>query len=65
MKLKSTLTLVIICAFIGGFAQNLKTAIKNGQSLFTNKKYQEAEAAFTEALTYDAKNTEAHLLRGT
>lgn len=65
MKLKSTLTIAIICTFIAGFAQNLKTALKTGQSLMANQKYQDASAAFTEALSYDAKNTEALLLRGT
>jgi tetratricopeptide (TPR) repeat protein len=65
MTIKSTLTLFVLFICIEGFAQNLKTAIKNGQNSMINQKYQEAINAFTEALNYDAKNTEALLARGT
>lgn len=64
MNLKSTLTILFLCVFFQGFSQNLKTALKNGQSLMMNQKYQEAINAFTEALTYDGKNTEALINRG-
>jgi tetratricopeptide (TPR) repeat protein len=65
MKLKFTLTFLLFCFVLSGFSQNLKTSLKNGQTLLANQKYQEAANAFTEALTYDVKNTEALLLRGT
>lgn len=64
MKLKSTLTLIALMLFLQSYSQNFKTALKNGQSLMTNQKYQEAINAFTEALSFDTKNSEAMLSRG-
>jgi len=64
MKLKSTLTVLILFICSSGFSQNLKSALKNGQNLMTNQKYQEAINAYTEALTFDAKNTKALVARG-
>ncbi len=65
MNLKFLLSIVLFSFSLLGFSQNLKSALKNGQTLLANQKYQEASNAFTEALTYDAKNTEALILRGT
>lgn len=64
MKLKFTLSLVLLTILFQSYAQNFKTAYKNGQSLMGNQKYQEAINAFTEALKYDNSNTETFLLRG-
>jgi tetratricopeptide (TPR) repeat protein len=66
MKLKSTLSHVLVFFFfLSGYSQNLKTAIKNGENFITNQKYKEAANAYTEALSYDANNTEALIMRGT
>jgi tetratricopeptide (TPR) repeat protein len=65
MKLKFTITLFALFIFFQGYSQNFKTALKNGQSLMTNQKYQDAINAFTEAINFDAKSAEALVLRGT
>jgi tetratricopeptide (TPR) repeat protein len=64
MKLKFTLTIFIVCLFLNANAQNYKAALKNGQTLMINQKYQEAINAFTEAIKFDASGSEAILNRG-
>lgn len=65
MKLKFTLAFILFGCMLQSFAQNYKAAFKNGESLMNNQKYQDAINAFTDALNFDAKSTEALLARGT
>lgn len=64
MKLKITLIYLIFCSCLTVYSQNFKTALKNGQNLMSNQKYQEAINAFSEAITFDTKSAESYLNRG-
>lgn len=64
MKLKITLICLIFCSCLTVYSQNFKTALKNGQNLMSNQKYQEAINAFSEAITFDTKSAESYLNRG-
>ncbi len=65
MKKNITFLLFLLVACSSSFSQNLKTALKNGDSFLENKKYKDAETAYTEALGYNANNVEALIGRGT